>query len=66
MTHGDRLAELRPRACLVCADELPPAARYLPWLCPECLVATDADATRPRPADFVSVLGGVGAPASGS
>jgi hypothetical protein len=66
MTHDGRPAEARPRTCLVCADELPPAAYYLPWLCPECLVATDADAIRPRPADFTSALGRVGAPVSGS
>jgi hypothetical protein len=40
----------------VCADELPPATEYLPWLCPECLVATDPDATRPRSPDFTSVF----------
>jgi hypothetical protein len=56
MTHGNQVSESRPRACLVCSDELPSAAYYLPWLCPECLVATDPDATRPRLADFGPVL----------
>jgi hypothetical protein len=57
MSQVDHRVVSRPRACLVCADELPPVAHYVSWLCPECLVATDSDATRPRPADFSAVLG---------
>ncbi len=47
----------RPRACLVCGEELPSQSDYSSWLCPDCPVQTDADAMRPRPADLTSVLG---------
>jgi hypothetical protein len=57
MSQVDRIRGSRPRACLVCADQLPPATQYVSWLCPECLVATDPDATRPRPPDFTPLLG---------
>jgi predicted RNA-binding Zn-ribbon protein involved in translation (DUF1610 family) len=55
-----------PRACLVCGSQLPPDDTYASWLCPECLVVTDADATRPPPVDFRTALGRADKQAAGA